>query len=560
MGVGVKEGGSAGLRLGVAVAVLLAGYLGLAWFLGRHVPANTSVAGVPIGGMAPASAEHTLQRALATEEKAKVTITGGDRSVQLDPATAGLRFDLAGTVDGLSGFSLKPADLWDRLTGGHEEQLRTSVDRQRLESAVKGVESRLETQVVQGGITFPSGKVSVVRPVVGAKLSVPGTADEVAARWPAKGPVAAKLDTVAPAVSSDEVDRAVKEFATPAMSGPVTVVAGSKRFALKPAEYAPALSMKVGEDGHLAPAVDTAKLVAAVHAAATKAGVETKARAAKITFRGTRPTVAPAATGLALDDRSVVATFVPALTSATRTATVATTVVQPKLTTAQAEKIKPKEVISTFTTNFPLNPPRTENIQIAARTLNGTYVGPGEQFSLNKVLGPRTAAKGYNEAPVIVNGRLTKDYGGGISQLSTTTFNAAFFSGVRIDQYLPHSFYISRYPEGREATISWPDVDQRWTNDTGYGILIQASTTSNSVTVTFHGTKVWDIEAVKGPRRNVIEPKRIVDDEKGCVPQTPTPGFDVTVSRIFKQAGKVVKTSQFSTHYIPEDDVICTNP
>jgi vancomycin resistance protein YoaR len=560
MGVGVKEGGSAGLRLGVAVAVLLAGYLGLAWFLGRHVPANTSVAGVPIGGMAPASAEHTLQRALATEEKAKVTITGGDRSVQLDPATAGLRFDLAGTVDGLSGFSLKPADLWDRLTGGHEEQLRTSVDRQRLENAVKGVESRLESQVVQGGITFPSGKVSVVRPVVGARLSVPGTADEVAARWPAKGPVAAKLDTVAPAVSSDEVDRAVKEFATPAMSGPVTVVAGSKRFALKPAEYAPALSMKVGEDGHLAPAVDTAKLVAAVHAAATKAGVETKARAAKITFRGTRPTVAPAATGLALDDRSVVATFVPALTSATRTATVATTVVQPKLTTAQAEKIKPKEVISTFTTNFPLNPPRTENIQIAARTLNGTYVGPGEQFSLNKVLGPRTAAKGYNEAPVIVNGRLTKDYGGGISQLSTTTFNAAFFSGVRIDQYLPHSFYISRYPEGREATISWPDVDQRWTNDTGYGILIQASTTSNSVTVTFHGTKVWDVEAVKGPRRNVIEPKRIVDAKKGCVPQTPTPGFDVTVSRVFKKAGKVVKTSQFSTHYIPEDDVICTNP
>jgi vancomycin resistance protein YoaR len=560
MGVGVKEGGSAGLRLGVAVAVLLAGYLGLAWFLGRHVPANTSVSGVPIGGMAPASAERTLQRALASKEKAKVTLTAGDRSVELDPAAAGLELDFPATVDGLSGFSLKPADLWDRLTGGHEEQLRTKVDRGRLEGAVKGVAGRLETQVVQGGITFPSGKVTVVRPVVGARLSVPGTADEVAARWPAKGPVAAKLDTLAPAVSSDEVDRAVKEFANPAVSGPVTVVAGSKRFAIKPAQYAPALSMKAGADGRLAPAVDTTKLVASVHAAATAAGVETRARDAKITFRGTRATVAPAATGLALDDKSVVATFVPALTSATRTATVTTTVVLPKLTTAQAEKIKPKEVISTFTTNFPFNPPRTENIQIAARTLNGTYVGPGEQFSLNKVLGQRTAAKGYNEAPVIINGRLTKDYGGGISQLSTTTFNAAFFSGVRIDQYLPHSFYISRYPEGREATISWPDVDQKWTNDTGYGILIQASTTSNSVTVTFHGTKVWDIEAVKGPRRNVIQPKRIVDDKKGCVPQTPTPGFDVTVSRIFKKAGKVIKTSQFSTHYIPEDDVVCTNP
>ena len=560
MGVGVKEGGSAGLRLGVAVAVLLAGYLGLAWFLGRHVPANTSVSGVPIGGMAPASAERTLERALASKEKAKVTLTAGDRSVDLDPAAAGLELDFPATVDGLSGFSLKPADLWDRLTGGHEEQLKTSVDRQRLEAAVTGVRSRLETQVVQGGITFPSGKVSVTRPVVGAKLSVPGTADEIAARWPARGAVAAKVDTVEPALTADEVDRAVKEFATPAMSAPVTVAVGAKRFTVKPAAYAPALSMKPDADGRLAPAVDTTKLVAAVHAAAGAAGVETKARDAKIMFRGTKPTVAPAATGVALDDKSIAATFVPALTSASRTATVATTVVLPKLTTAQAVKIMPKEVISTFTTNLPFNPPRTENIQIAARTLDGTYVGPGEQFSLNKVLGQRTAAKGYNEAPVIVNGRLTKDYGGGISQLSTTTFNAAFFSGVRIDQYLPHSFYISRYPEGREATISWPDVDQKWTNDTGYGILIQAVATDKTVTVTFHGTKVWDIQAVKGPRRNVIEPKRIVDDKKGCVPQTPTPGFDVTVSRIFKKAGKVIKTSQFSTHYIPEDDVVCTNP
>jgi vancomycin resistance protein YoaR len=234
--------------------------------------------------------------------------------------------------------------------------------------------------------------------------------------------------------------------------------------------------------------------------------------------------------------------------------------VQPRLTTAQAEKIKPKEVISTFSTQFPYNPPRTENITIAARTLNGTFVAPGQTFSLNGVLGQRTAAKGYNSAPVIVNGRLTKDFGGGISQLSTTLFNAIFFSGARIEEHHPHSFYISRYPEGREATISWPDVDNRFTNDTGYGILIQAFVSGNSVTVTFHGTKVWDIEAAKGPRRNVVQPKNIVDDRPTCVPQTPTPGFDVTVTRIFKKAGKVVKTSSFNTHYIPEDNVRCTHP
>ena len=555
----MRENGSAGLRAGVAVVVLAAAYLALAFFLGRHVPSNTSVAGVPIGGMSPVAAQRTLERALADTRGDKVVVVAGKKQHELDPAAAGLRLDLAGTVDGLTGFSLNPGDLWAHLTGGDDEPLKTSVDRAKLEAAIRTAETTLDTEVVEGSISFPDGKVKVVRPVVGQRLSVEGTADQVEARWPTSAPVAAKFEQVAPKVSAEEVERANREFATPAVSAPVKVVAGSKSFSLKPAEYAPALALKA-EGGGLTPSVDQAKLLAIVHKAAAAAGIESKARDAKITFKGTTPTVVPSATGVSLDEKSVNTAFLPALTSPDRTAKVAATVVQPKLTTAQAEKIKPREVISTFTTNFPFNPPRTENISIAARTLNGTYVAPGETFSLNGALGQRTGAKGYNEAPVIINGRLTKDYGGGISQLSTTLFNAVFFSGARIEEHHPHSFYISRYPEGREATISWPDVDNRFTNDTGYGILIQASVTSSSVTVTFHGTKVWDIEAVKGPRRNVVQPKNITDDRSTCVPQTPTPGFDVTVTRIFKKNGREVKRSTFNTHYIPEDNVRCTHP
>ncbi|GAA2158550.1 VanW family protein [Pedococcus bigeumensis] len=556
----MKDSGSAALRFGVAVAVLLAGYLGMAWFLGRHIPANSTVAGVPVGGMAPKSAEDTLRRALASREGAKITLQAGDKTFQLDPRTAGLAIDYAGTVDGLSGFSLHPADVWNNLSGGSAERLETSVDRDKLRAALRAVEATLDTEVVQGSVTFPAGKVKVVQPVEGSTLSVEKTADEVAARWPSTTPVTPQVDRVAPAVSAQEVDRAVAEFAAPAVSAPVTVKVGAKSFAVAPAAFAPALAMKPDSAGNLAPSIDNAKLVAAVRKSAAAAGLEAKPRDAKITFKGTTPVVVPSAAGATLDEKSIVSAFVPALTSSTRTATVTTAVVQPKLTTAEAEKIKPREVVSTFTTYFPYNPPRTENITIAARTLNGTYVGPGEQFSLNKVLGQRTAAKGYNPAPVINNGRLTTDYGGGISQLSTTTFNAAFFSGVRIDEYLAHSFYISRYPEGREATISWPDVDQKWTNDTGYGILIQAFVSNGSVTVTFHGTKVWDIDSVKSPRRNVVQPRTIVDDRPGCVTQSPSTGFDVTVTRVFKKAGKTIRTSSFTTHYIPEDKVTCTHP
>jgi len=556
----VRESGSAALRLGVAVVVLVAAYLALALFLGRHVASNTTVAGVPIGGMSPAAAQATLQRQLGSKANAKVVLKTGDRTVQLDPATAGLALDLQATVDGLTGFTLNPSDLWDHLTGGQDEPLRTSIDRARLEAALTTAGAPLEVAVREGSITFPDGKLAVVQPVAGSRLSVGGTADAVVQRWPAEGPIGARLDTTAPTVSAEEIRRAVEEFARPAVSGPVTVVVGTRKFSVSPAAYAPALALEADPQGRLAPAVDDAKLVAAVRKAALAAGVEKPPRDARITFSGTTPVVVPAAVGTRLEEKSVVSAFVPALTAPGRTATVSTVVAQPGLSTAEAEKIKPKEVISTFTTYFPYNPPRTENITIAARTLNGTYVAPGKGFSLNAVLGQRTAAKGYNSAPVIVNGRLTRDYGGGISQLSTTLFNAIFFSGARIEEHHPHSFYISRYPEGREATISWPGVDNRFTNDTGNGILIQAGVSGNSVTVTFHGTKVWDIAASKGPRRNVVQPRNIVDDKPGCVPQTPTPGFDVTVTRIFKKAGTTVKTSTFNTHYIPEDNVRCTHP
>ncbi len=554
------ERGGAALRLAIALAVLAAGYIGLAAFLGRHVPANASVAGIPIGGKSPADAEATLKRQLASRASAPVRLQAAGRTIDIDPSAAGLSLDLEETLQGLSGFSLKPGDLWNHLNGGDDEPLRTDVDRDRLRAVLTETAKGVDKGAQEGSITFPEGRVKVVAPVTGVSLKVEETADAIAAAWPASTPVKGVVNTVQPKVSAEEVQRARTEFADKAMSAPVKVSVGATTLALRPAEFAPAVTMKAGGDGRLAPAYDSKKLLAAVRAAAAEKGLEPKAEDASFRLEGSRAVLVPAKTGLQIDEKSLVGGFGPALTSSSRTVAVKTTIVQPDLTTDEAKKIAPTEVISTFTTQFPYNPPRTENITIAARTLNGTFVAPGKTFSLNGLLGQRTGAKGYNEAPVIINGRLVKDYGGGISQLSTTLFNAIFFSGARIEEHHPHSFYIARYPEGREATISWPDVDNRFTNDTGSGILIQASVSGNSVTVTFHGRKTWDVEAVKGPRRNVVKPKKIVDDRPTCVPQSPTPGFDVTVTRIFKKAGKEVKRSTFNTHYIPEDDVTCTHP
>jgi vancomycin resistance protein YoaR len=546
--------------MAVALAVLAAAYIGMAAFLGRHVPANTSVAGIPIGGKSPADAQATLKRQLAAGASAPVKLLVAGRAVQIDPSAAGLSLDLEETLQGLSGFSLKPADIWNHLDGGQDEPLATSVDRDRLRAVLGETAKSVNRAAQEGSITFPDGHVKLVAPVQGANLDVDQTAEAIATTWPTRAPVKAVVQTVRPKVSAEELQRANTEFASKAVKAPVRVVVNRVTLVLRPADFAPVVTMRADSSGHLAPAYDGKQLLALVTRGAATRGLQTSPREASIALQGGKPVVIPSAVGYRIDEKPLVAAFGTALTSSTRTAVVRPVVLQPQLTTAEAEKIKPKEVISTFTTYFPDNPPRTNNIKIAARTLNGTFVAPGKQFSLNGTLGKRTPEKGYAEAPVIMNGRLVKDYGGGVSQVSTTTFNAAFFSGVRIDEHTPHSFYISRYPEGREATVSWPDVDQKWTNDTGYGIIIQATTSGNAITVSLLGTKVWDVEAVKGPRRNVVKPKTIVDKNNGCVPQSPTEGFDVTVTRIFKKNGAEVKRSQFNTHYIPEDQVTCSNP
>ena len=131
---------------------------------------------------------------------------------------------------------------------------------------------------------------------------------------------------------------------------------------------------------------------------------------------------------------------------------------------------------------------------------------------------------------------------------------------MQFNEFQAHSFYIPRYPEGREATISWGTIDQRWTNNTKGGILVRAFATDTAVTVELLGTKTFDVESIKGPRRNLVEPKSIVDDQPGCVTQSPMPGFDVTVTRIIRQNGAEIKRENVSTHYDPEDKVTCTHP
>jgi vancomycin resistance protein YoaR len=162
------------------------------------------------------------------------------------------------------------------------------------------------------------------------------------------------------------------------------------------------------------------------------------------------------------------------------------------------------EQVSTFTTPHNCCESRVVNIQRMADLVRGAYLVPGQVLSLNDHVGPRTREKGFVAAGAIRAGHLVPEIGGGVSQFATTMFNAAYFAGLDFVQYQAHSLYFSRYPFGREATISSPAPDLIIENTTEYPILVWTSYTSSSITVSMYSTKNIEAEqvATRTSRRN----------------------------------------------------------
>ena len=127
-------------------------------------------------------------------------------------------------------------------------------------------------------------------------------------------------------------------------------------------------------------------------------------------------------------------------------------------------------------------------MQLVARLIDGKLIAPGATFSFNDATGERTADKGFLEAPVIINGELSTGLGGGICQVSTTVFNAAYEAGLPITSRTNHALYISHYPLGRDATVNYPDIDLKFVNDTGKWLLLRTFVGSSSLVVNLYGT------------------------------------------------------------------------
>ena len=153
------------------------------------------------------------------------------------------------------------------------------------------------------------------------------------------------------------------------------------------------------------------------------------------------------------------------------------------------EKAFPDE-LATFTTRYDASDTdRTTNLKLACEKLNGTVVLPGETFSYNDTLGPRTVAAGYKNAKIYEAGQVVDGLGGGICQISSTLYNTALKANMEIVERRNHQFVTSYVPAGRDATVVYGSTDFKFKNTRSYPIRIVASAQNGVATVTFYGIK-----------------------------------------------------------------------
>ena len=477
-----------GIAVGVVVALI--GLEQLA-FYNRVLP-GVHVDGVDVDTKTEDAARKAITAHAEALETEPIDVTFGDQQRALDPRDVDLEVDVDTTVERARDAGRRDLDAWEvvkspfeRIVSGDDVPLRVSWDHDKVVATLVDWEAHGVSGYTAGDVVFEGTTAVPVRPTPGT------TVDPVAALAPLEAALASGTRTtvalptrsVDPLVTDAEVQR-VADAATALLSAPFEIVHGFTLVTVTPEQLASALTTTRQPDGtDLALAVDPARLGAAIGDAA--GAFTTPAVDARFFVNGDGTVgIVPSQDGLSLD----FATLGSAIVAGQRRIEAPLAPLAPARTTAWAQSLGIKEQVSSFTTNHPCCAARVTNIHRAADLMQDTILEPGQTFSLNDTVGPRTVERGFVEAPVFYR-MFTTDVGGGVSQLSTTVYNAAWFGGFEIVEHQPHSIWITRYPAGREATLNYGTIDNKFRNNSQHAILIHTSYTGTSITVSIYGDK-----------------------------------------------------------------------
>lgn len=545
---------------GAALLVLAVVYLVDLLSTSGEIERNTTIAGVQVGGMTPEQATAALTAEAVPVYGRPMTIDAHGEAVPLDPVAAGLTPDVAATVQAAG---LRSANPFIRLTSffsSSDLPLSVQVDEAMLTAYLTGIAAQTDVQPVEGQVALDGVTVSTVEPVTGRSLQVPAAVTAVAQAWAGGGPDAlgglVLPVTVAPVRAAPDKVQAAAAEATTILSAPLRITGGGTVVEVPVADIAAATTITPDAADGFVVAVDTAAIRAAV-ADAVEA-TRSAPTDARVFIENNAPVVVPSAPGRTLDWAATEAAIEPALSSPGREVAIVYTETQPSLTTEQVQALGIKEVIGEFTTGG-FAAASGENIRVVAEKVNGAIVQPGATFGLNEFTGTRGSEQGYVPAAIIQEGALSTAVGGGISQFATTLYNAAYFAGMGDVTHTPHSFYISRYPPGREATVFDGEIELAFSNDYPTGVLIETIWTEGDITVRLWGTKHVEVESVTTDRFDFTSPQVIVKPYgTSCSPSSGSSGFSVVNTRIIRDlTGAEIRREDFTTVYNGQQNVIC---
>ncbi|MCZ7665343.1 MAG: VanW family protein [Thermoleophilia bacterium] len=534
--------------------------------------------GRPIGdldrrALTQAVAFYAQERASETLRIKTVTSRSTGKQVEYSLARLGFRVSEKETSELIwsRGRQLNPVlALVDHLrafTGGVEVRPLTEVDDDRYQVWVASAADELTADPVEAELDITGTSVTFVDAQPGLRVDP----DVVAARVLDTLSAGDSLEVEIPATErlpEQDADKlkSLVDQAERAVSGPLRLTRGEATIELAAAEIGDLLSV-VKDDGEPRLAIAAVALDAAIGDQA-RVAFEHDPVDAGIRLSGGGVVIDASQRGfrfdpnIAADQITAVATSEASEGHGAREAEIDGVILEPGFTTAEAEALRITERVSSFTTKYPAGQSRVQNIHRMADLVDGVVLQPGERFSINEHVGPRTREGGFTDGGVIIDGEFETEVGGGVSQFATTFFNAAFFGGYEIVRHQPHSYYISRYPEGREATLNYPDVDVVIRNNSPYGLLIATSYTATSVTVEMWGTAWVDVEAWTSERRNVKEPELITRESRKLAPgdersiQSGRQGFTVSYGRVLRYSDGHQDEQSWTHTYLPEPRII----
>ncbi|HST16783.1 MAG TPA: VanW family protein [Gaiellaceae bacterium] len=548
-------------------AVIAALGVGLLFAGSPHaLAAGTHVDGVDVGGMSRAEARATLERRWEQVAREPMRFTWGSHVYSLTAAQLGIRVDWAKAVDEAASHG----DGLGFVRGYRRLKLRFFPADASSTAHGSAAAVAYELGLMAKAIDTPHRNAQLVRH--GLRFSVvPGETGRVLDRAAAGQLLVAALGSFerhsvvlpvrvdSPAVTAASLAR-VRRSATIAVSAPVTLTVGPTRLRLPRWRIATMLDLSQPGTLRLGGRAATAEL------SRLQKTVDRSPRDADWAVgAGGSVRVVPAQPGITLDVEKATDTILAAATRPVRrVAALPVSEQAPARTTAQATALGITGTVGAYETFFGGDANRIHNVQLVSHLVDKKLIAPGATFSFNQTTGERSAAKGFREAPVIINGELETGLGGGVCQVSTTVFNAAFESGLPITARTNHALYISHYPLGRDATVNYPDVDLKFVNDTGHWMLLRTWVSSSSLTVALYGTPQHRrVESEAQPLRVVAPPPvQKTDDPDLLVGQTVVddpgaPSQSTSVERkVYSSSGKLLSDQTWSSFYRAEPKLV----